>query len=188
MDYKNVIALFFLCFLCCTALAQQRQLIVLKNEDVIARYQEGDIIYFARAQDKEILVQKILDMNDTLLMMNQDSVAYFRIKKLDLRGRKKNTYAQKFGRYMILGGVLLPAIELLNTGVFQDGDKDASVSPAILATSSALIGGGLLLVLIKKPYFKPGRKYRLMIVDKRSPFYKDRPLRDGYQSPYIPNN
>lgn len=187
MDYKNVIALFFLCFACSVASAQ-RQLIVLKGEDVIARYQEGDIIYFARAQDKEILVQKILDMNDTLLMMNQDSVAYFRIKKLDLKGRKKNTYVQKFGRYMILGGVLLPAIELLNTGVFQDGDKDASVSPAVLATSGVLVGGGLLMVLIKKPYFKPGRKYRLMIIDKRSPFYKDRPVRDGYQSPYIPNN
>src|SRR5690348_11152427 len=77
---------FILLLLICGSTAfAQRQLVVLKNEEVLARYQVGDVIHFARQQDKEILIQRILDMNDTLLMMNFDSVAYYRIKKLDIR-------------------------------------------------------------------------------------------------------
>src|SRR5688572_29131681 len=107
MDFKNVIG-FIIFFVLGTSALAQRQFIVLKNEEVLARYQKGDIIKFMRAQDKEIQVQRILDMNDTLLMMNLDSVAYYRIQKLDIRERKPNNYAQKFGRYMILAGAMLP--------------------------------------------------------------------------------
>jgi hypothetical protein len=187
MDSKNLILLFLFCTVYSVAVSQ-RQLVVLKNEEVLARYQVGDVIHFARAQDKEILIQRILDMNDTLLMMNFDSVTYYRIKKLDIRGRKANTYAQKFGRYMIIAGVMLPLIELLNTGVFQDEDQKASISPGVAVASGVLIGGGAIMAFTKKPYFKPGRKHRLMIVDNRSPFYKAKPVSEGYVSPLIPRN
>ena len=175
-----------LCILSSTAVGQQRQLIVLKNEEVLARYQNGDVIHFARAQDKEILVQRILDLNDTLLMMNFDSVVYYRIKKLDIRGRKQTSYAQKLGAYMIFAGVVLPLAELLNTGVIQNDEP--SVSAGVWAASATLLAAGSALVFIKKPYFKPGRKYRLMIVDNRSPFYKVKPTAEGFVSPYIPKN
>ena len=187
MDCKNVI-LFFAVLLCSVAAFSQRQLIVLKNEEVLGRYQKGDVIHFTYATDKEIQIQRILDLNDTLLMMNFDSVAYYRITKLDLRERKGNTFVQKLGRYMMVAGVLLPLIELLNTGVFQDENREASVSPGVLVTSGVLVGGGALLAFIKKPYFKPGRKFRLIIVDERSPFYLEKPVSEGYVSPYIPKN
>lgn len=187
MDYKNVI-LFFLALFCSGAAYSQRQLIVLKHEEVLARYQKGDVIHFARATDKEIQIQRILDLNDTLLMMNFDSVAYYRIVKLDLRERKENTFAQKLGPYMMVAGAVLPLIELLNTGVFQDENREASVSPGVWVASGVLVGGGAMLAFIKKPYFKPGRKFRLMIVDERSPFYVEKPGSEGYVSPYIPKN
>ncbi|HEU5290803.1 MAG TPA: hypothetical protein VFU05_09190 [Cyclobacteriaceae bacterium] len=188
MDFKNVIFTFLLCSLCSVAFSQQRQLIVLKNEDVLARYQVGDVIHFAREKDKEIQIQRILDMNDTLLMMNFDSVNYYHIKKLDIRARKSNTFVQKLGRYMIVAGVLLPAIELLNTGVFQDENQEAHVSQEVLVVSGVLVGAGAIMAFTKKPYFKPGRKNHLMIVDKRSPFYKAKPIAEGYLSPYLPRN
>lgn len=187
MDCKNVI-LCLVVLLCSGVAHSQRQLIVLKNEEILARYQKGDVIHFARSTDKEIQIQRILDLNDTLLMMNFDSVAYYRITKLDIRARKENTFAQKLGRYMMVAGVLLPLIELLNTGVFQDEDPHASVSPGVWVTSGVLVGGGAMLAFIKKPYFKPGRKYRLIIVDERSPFYQEKPVSAGYVSPYIPKN
>lgn len=185
MDGKNVIVLLLLCLGSHIAASQQRQLIVLKNEEVLARYQEGDVIHFARANDKEILVQRILDMNDTLLMMNSDSVAYFRIKKLDIRGRKKSTFLQKIGGGLIVAGLGLPIVEVINTGLVQD--EGVSVSKGVTVTSLALIGAGAAFIFIRKPYFKPGRKYHLLIVDKRSPFYKAKPKQEGYVSPYIPN-
>ena len=187
MDCKNVILLLLFCTVYSVAVSQ-RQLIVLKNEEVLARYQVGDVIHFAREGDKEILVQRILDLNDTLIMMNFDSVTYYRIKKLDIRARKANTFAQKFGRFMIIGGVMLPMIELLNTGVFQDESQGAHISPEVLTVSAVMIGGGAILAFTKKPYFKPGRKNHLMIVDKRSPFYKAKRTSEGYISPLIPNN
>ncbi len=185
MDCKNVILFILFCTVYNVA-PGQRQLIVLKNEEVLARYQKGDVIHFSRQQDKEILVQRILDLNDTLLMMNFDSVVYYRITKLDIRARKSATYAQKLGAYMMAAGVLLPLAELLNTGVIQNDEP--SVSSGVAVTSTVLVGGGAALYFIKKPYFKPGRKYRLIIVDNRSPFYKEKPQADGYISPYIPKN
>ena len=171
MDCKNVVLVLLLLLLGCHATAQ-RQLIVLKNEEVLARYNKGDIIRFMRPKDKEIQIQRILDLNDTLLMMNFDSVAYYRIKKLDIRAQKKITYAQKLGRYMIMAGALLPIIELLNTGVFSDTEQEATVSNGLWVASGVLVGGGALLAFIKKPYLKPGRKIHMMIVDNRSPFYR----------------
>jgi hypothetical protein len=172
-----------ICLTGSTAVAQH-QLIVLKNEDVLARYQKGDVIHFAREQDKEILIQRILDMNDTLLMMNFDTVAYYRITKLDIRGRKQATFLQRLGAYMMVAGVILPIAELINTGWVQN--EGASISSGVAVTSVVLVGGGAALYFIKKPYFKPGRKHHLMIVDRRSPFYKEKPASDGYVSPYIP--
>lgn len=186
MDNKNVI-LFLLYFLASLGVAaQQRQLVVLKNETVLARYKVGDVISFAREGDKKILEQKILDLNDTLIMMNLDSVAYFRIKKLDIRGRKASTFGQRLGVYMIAAGVILPIAELINTGWVQD-DKDASINEGVAIASGVLLVGGAALVLIKKPYFKPGRKHRILIVKQGSAFYKSSaPAKSVY--PYLPKN
>jgi hypothetical protein len=184
MDGKNVIVPLLLCIFCQVAVSQQRQLIVLKNEQVLARYQEGDAIHFARAKDKEILVQRILDLNDTLIMMNSDTVAYYRIKKMDIRARKKSTYLQKLGSVMMITGAVLPLADIINTGLVQH--DNVSISSGIGTASLTLLATGAAFAFIKKPYFKPGRKYHLLIVDKRSPFYKVKPMPEGYISPYIP--
>ena len=184
MDGKNVIVLLLLCLISQTAIGQSRQLIVLKNEQILARYQAGDIIYFAGANHKEIQVQRILDFNDTLIMMSEDSIVYYKIKKLDLRERKKTTFLQKLGATMMLAGVVLPAAEIVNTGLVQK--DDVSISRGVTTTSFTLLAVGSAFSFIKKPYFKPGRKYRLLIVDKRSPFYKQKPVPEGYESPYLP--
>lgn len=175
MDNKNVILLFFL-LTCFCAHAQQRQVVILKNERVLARYQVGDVLPFAREQDKTIQLQKILALNDTLIMMNLDSVTYYQIKKLDIRGRRDRTFAEKLGAYMMLAGVVLPAADLLNTTVIRK--QDASIDKGVAVTAGALFAGGALLFFIKKPYFKPGRKNRILIVDQDSPFYKTKPVAD----------
>ncbi len=182
---RQFILITLLCTLSTTAVAQ-RQLVVLKNEEVLARYQKGDVIHFAREHDKEILIQRILDLNDTLLMMNFDSVVYYRIKKLDIKGKQQTSYTRRLGSMMIVAGVVLPLAELFNTGVIQNDEP--SVSSGVWAASATLIAAGSALAFINKPYFKPGRKYRLIIVDKRSPFYKEKPQAEGYVSPYIPSN
>lgn len=185
MDNKNVILVLFFLVISVGATAQQRQIVVLKNETVLARYKVGDVISFAREGDKEILEEKILDLNDTLIMMNLDSVSYFRIQKLDIRRRKKSTFAQRLGVKLIAAGVVLPLAELINTGWIQD-DKDASISQGVGIASVALVTTGAALVFIKKPYFKPGRKHRILIVKKGSVFYEDVKVRSS--NPYLPRN
>jgi hypothetical protein len=182
MDSKNVILLSLL-FISGVAFGQ-RQLIVLKDQTVLARYQKGDVIRFARAQDKEILIQRILDLNDTLIMMNFDSVTYYRIQKLDINGKQRNKFSVRMGGTLILAGALLPLMDVFNSTVIQD-DK-ASLSKGIIITSGALLGTGAALLLIKKPYFKPGRRNRLMIIDNRSPFYKEKLQPVNTESFYVP--
>lgn len=172
MDSKNVVIAFVFVAFSASVFAQQRQLIVLKNEQVLARYQKGDVIKFMRAQDKEIQIQRILDLNDTLLMMNFDSVAYYRIKKLDIKEKQGSKFSTRLGGYLMAAGILLPLADLFNTTVIQD--EEASVSEGVWITSAAMVATGAALVFIKSPYFKPGRKHHLMIVDERSPFFKER--------------
>jgi hypothetical protein len=174
MDSKNVIITFILVALCATGLAQQRQLIALKDEDVLARYQKGDIIKFMRAHDKELQIQRILDLNDTLIMMNFDSVNYYQIEKLDIKAKQGSKFSERIGSSLIIAGLVLPLADLFNTTVIQD--QEASVSEGVWITSAAMVGTGAALVFIKKPYFKPGRHYHLIIVDERSPFYKARTI------------
>jgi hypothetical protein len=185
MDNKNVILVLFFLLLGFCAYAQPRQVVVLKNETVLARYKVGDVISFAREGDKKILEEKILDLNDTLIMMNLDSVSYFHIKKLDIRGRKPSTFGQRLGAYMIAAGVILPIADLINTSVVQD--QGASIDDGVAIASGVLLVGGAALVLIKKPYFKPGRQNRILIVKKGSTFYKD-PAPAKPVNPYMPRN
>lgn len=184
MANKSVILLLVFSAVSLCAAAQQRQLVILKNETVLARYQVGDVLHFFREGDEKVQVQKILDLNDTLIMMNLDSVAYYRITKLDIRGRKSSTFGQRLGATMMVAGLVLPAAELINTGLIQK--QGASISSGVGITSGVLVGAGAALVFIKKPYFKPGRKHRMFIVDKRSPFYHVKSFTTGYSPPYMP--
>jgi hypothetical protein len=185
MVNKNVILTASLLLFSSVVIAQQ-QFIILKDQTVIARFQKGDVIHFARATDKEILVQRILDLNDTLLMMNQDTVPYYRIQKMDIQNRHQNQFLKVLGFGLLAAGILLPGIDYFNASVIQDQDR--SVSNGVMVTSSLMVGTGAVLLLIKKKYFKPGRRNRMMIIDKRSPFYRERSFNEGFESPYIPKN
>ncbi|MBL7832990.1 MAG: hypothetical protein JNK18_03510 [Cyclobacteriaceae bacterium] len=176
MDNKNVILILVLFVASLGASAQQRQVIVLKKERVLARYQVGDVLAFARTGEKNIQLQKILALNDTSIMMNLDTVAYYRISKLDIRGRRKSTFAERLGAYMMVAGVVLPLADLINTTAVQK--EDASIDQGVGVTSVALFSGGALLFFSKSKYFKPGRTRRIMIVEKGSPFYKVKPSAD----------
>lgn len=185
MVNKNVILTASFLFISSVGFSQ-RQFIVLKDQTVIARYQKGDIIHFACAQDKEILVQRILDLNDTLLMMNEDTVAYYRINKLDVGGRQQNRFLKGLGFGLLAAGILLPGIDYFNSSVVQDQDR--SVNGGVVLSSGAMVGTGIALILIKKQYFKPGRKNRIMIIDQRSPFYHEKAVHQGFESPYLNKN
>lgn len=60
MDNKNVILILVLFVASLGASAQQRQVIVLKKERVLARYQVGDVLAFARAGEKTSNSKKFL--------------------------------------------------------------------------------------------------------------------------------
>jgi hypothetical protein len=185
MVNKNVILTASLLFFSSVVIAQ-RQFIILKDQTVIARFQKGDIIHFARAKDKEILVQRILDLNDTLLMMNQDTIAYYRIQRMDIEGRQQNKFLKGLGLGLLAAGILLPGIDYFNSSVIQDQDR--SVNNGVVVTSGVMVGTGVALLLIKKQYFKPGRRNRMMIIDKRSPFYREKSFKENFESPFIPKN
>jgi hypothetical protein len=185
MGNKNVILTASLLFVSSVVIAQ-RQFIILKDQTVIARYQKGDVIRFARSTDKGILVQRILDLNDSVLMMNQDTLAYYRIQKMDIDGRHQNRFLKGLGFGLLAAGILLPGIDYFNSTVVQDQSK--SVNDGLLITSAGLIGTGAALMLIKKKYFKPGRRNRMMIIDKRSPFYREKSFNESFESPFIPKN
>jgi hypothetical protein len=175
MDNKNVILILFVLAASVCANAQ-RQIVVLKKERVLARYQVGDVLAFARVGDKKIQLQKILALNDTSIMMNLDTVAYYRIKKLDIRGKRQSTFSERLGAYMMIAGVVFPLADLINTTAVQK--EDASIDNGVAITSVALFSGGALLFFGKSKYFKPARMRRILIVEKDSPFYKVKPVAD----------
>lgn len=178
-------AILFLTFFIQTILQAQNQLVLIKNDEVVIRFREGDDITYKRKGADHKINGFIVDINDSTIITSNDTVATHQIERLMFT---KGNFMNVVGTLLVAGGSLLFVIDQFNTLVVN-GEKpslDSNVS-RITLTSLAV---GLPMMLIKKKSHRVGFRQRLKIVDKNSTFYyseaRFRPK--GFQSPHIPRN
>ena len=171
------VALFF-SFQFCFA---QKQLVLLKRENVVLRLYPGDEIILKLKNSKRVLTSYVNNIADTAVVIHLDTIPFHKIDRIYFRQSK---FYNVIGGVLVIGGAGLFLIDQFNSIVVQ-GEKPR-IDGWVTDISVPSIAVGLPLMLIKKKSQRIGYKYRLLMVQKGSPFF--RPDARGFDSPYIPNN
>lgn len=169
-----------LVLVCATSFATvaQKQLILMKRENVLLRLYPGDEIVFKLKNNSRIWRTYVNNLSDTSVVTHRDTIPFHRIERLYFQQEK---FHNRLGGYLIAGAIALFAIDQINYSVIQG--NEFTVDSGI---SKACIGGilvGVPLVLAKRKYQKIDYRYRLFTAKKGSPFYL--PSRTIGASPYL---
>ncbi|MBT1702140.1 hypothetical protein [Chryseosolibacter indicus] len=158
----------------------QKQLVLLRKQDVILRLYPGDEIVFRVKGSKIKRTSYVNNLSDTSVVTHRDTIPFHRIEKLYFKQTRRYNI---IGGALVFGGAALFLIDQLNYTVIQG--NDASIDSGVSAASLSAIAVGLPMLLIRKKSQKINYKYRLRMVQKGSIFYQ--PDTRGYISPYIDN-
>jgi hypothetical protein len=157
----------------CLVSEAQKQVVVMKKDRVIQRYNQGDFIRYSISKPKNFKYDQIVELTDTTIITRNDTIPYYKVKLIDTQGELQSGITlRKIGYFSITAGVILPLADLINVELVQDQESSYSLDRGVGITSAALITTGAALLLIKKPYLKLQFKNRLMIVRQDSPLYK----------------
>jgi hypothetical protein len=145
----------------------QKQLLVLKQENVLLRLYPGDEFVYKLKGSKTIVTTYINNLSDTAVVTHRDTVAFHRIDKVYFRQRR---FYNTVGTALVILGAGLFIIDQINVVLVngQSPDLDSNVS----AISISSVAVGLPMMLFKQKSRKVGYRTRLMMVDKGSGFYK----------------
>lgn len=161
----------------------QRQLVLIKNDEVQVRYREGDDIAYKRKSGMKFK-GFIVEINDTTIITSNDTVATHQIEKLYFT---KGNFMNVAGTFLVIAGAGILILDQFNT-VVVDGESP-SMDSNVARISLTSLAIGLPMMLIKKKSHRVGFKQRLRIVNRESPFYySPSRYKFGFRSPHIPGN
>ena len=145
----------------------QKQLIVLKNENVLLRLYPGDELAYKLKDGKRKITTYVNNLSDTAVVTHRDTVLFHRIERIYFERRKLyNT----IGSALVTFGAGLFLIDQFNV-VVVNGDPP-SLDHGVSAISLSSLAVGLPMMLIKKKSQRLKYRTRLMMVDKGSGFYR----------------
>lgn len=156
----------------------QKQLILLKNENVLLRLFPGDEIIFKLKGSKSVKTTYINNLSDTAVVTHRDTVPFHTIERLYFHQPK---FYNKIGAALVILGSGLFLIDQINV-VLVNG-QSPSLDNWVSTVSLTSLAAGLPLMLIKKKSQKLKYGYRILVVDKSSVFY--RPDTREYILPYV---
>ncbi len=149
-----------------TALCQ-KQLVLLKRENVLLRLYPGDEFIYRLKGSNTVRTTYVNNLSDTAVVTHRDTVAFHRIDRIYFRQHK---FYNTVGTALVIFGGGLFVIDQLNTGVIQG--QRLSLDDGVTALSAATVAAGLPMMLIRKKSQKIGFRTRLMTVDKGSAFFR----------------
>lgn len=163
--YRQFILLAFL-ILAGSVAYGQKQLVFLKKEKVILRLNPGDEFIFSLKGSKGIQRSYINNLFDTAALVHKTIIPFQKIDKIYFT---QQGLVNLMGRFLVVAGVGYFVIDQINVMVVN-GDE-ASLDDNVTTASVAMVAAGLPMMLIKKKSQRIGGRYRLLTVQKGSPFY-----------------
>ena len=143
-----------------TQASAQKQLVLIKGNNVIARFSEGDKIRFKRKDTDYVFNGVITGISREYFKLGEEDTTYLdQIKMVDLR--KVPTLGFKIadmGSKFIAAGVLLLFIDGLNS---SNGN---AISASTVAVSATFVAAGTYMMFFNNNYFKPGRKRKVIVM------------------------
>ncbi len=158
----------------------QKQLVLLKGQKILLRLTPGDEVIFSLKGSKTKRISYVNNLYDTALVAHKDVIPLHRIDRLYF---DQSNFRNVVGGLLVLGGVGYLAIDQVNLVLVND--QPASLDERVWVPSAMMIGVGLPMLLIRKKSQRIGGRYRLLVVDRGSPFYQ--PERKSVNSLYFPS-
>jgi len=163
---KISLIIFFVWTSTASAMAQ-KQLILLKRENMVVRFTEGEYLR-CKLKNKEKKEGKILELTDTHIITSNDTLSIASIEALNMKGKRKVNVTRGIGGLLFVGGLGYFAIDQINR-LIVEGAGDFDEKGAVISLSMAATGAAILF--IKRPY-KKVYGHTLKTIDYTSRFYK----------------
>lgn len=144
----------------------QKQLLLVRGEKVMARFNAGDEFVISLKGNKAKMKSYVNNLFDTAVLVHRTLVPLHKIDKIYF---KRSGLVNLIGKFLVAGGVGYFLIDQFNV-IVVDGNK-ASLDDNVTAVSATMVAVGLPMLLIKKTSHRIGRRIKVMVVDERSPFY-----------------
>lgn len=162
----TLISLSFVLFLSGSVFGQ-KQLVVLKRENVLLRLYPGDEFVYRLKGEKIVRTTYVNNIFPTAVLTHRDTVPFNAIDRVYFRQRKLyNT----LGGALVIFGAGLFIIDQLNVTVVNGNKPSLDDDVTTLSVSSLAVG--LPLMLIKKKSQRIRYPTRLMLIDRNSGFYR----------------
>jgi len=144
----------------------QRRLVVLRYNDVVARFAPGETFAFKYKGDREKITTIITGFSDTEIYTYADTVSVFEVGTIYFR---QHALHHTIGKALLIAGAGGFLIDQFNNLVFY-GNKPSLDGEVNRASLTAVIAG-LPLTQIKKKSQKMDYKFRPLIVSEDSHLY-----------------
>jgi|GEM_PF-993731 hypothetical protein len=162
----TLISLSFVLFLSGSVFGQ-KQLVVLKRENVLLRLYPGDEFVYRLKGEKIVRTTYVNNIFPTAVLTHRDTVPFNAIDRVYFRQRKLyNT----LGGALVIFGAGLFIVDQLNVTVVNGNKPSLDDDVTTLSVSSLAVG--LPLMLIKKKSQRIRYPTRLMLIDRNSGFYR----------------
>jgi hypothetical protein len=145
----------------------QKQLVVLKSEDVKLRLYPGDEIIVRLKGSKNVRRSYVNNLLDYAVVLHKDTVPLTSIERIYFR---QHSLLNTIGTLCVFGGAAFLIIDQVNNSLIQG--NEFSIDSQFTKTTLIVMAVGLPLMLFKKKYAKIGHKNRLMVVSKGSGFWR----------------
>lgn len=145
----------------------QKQLVLLKKEDVLLRLYPGDEFIYRLKGDKTKRTTYVNNISDTAVITHRDTVPFHRIERIYFPQKR---FYNTVGRALVIFGAGLFLIDQFNVVVVNGNSPNLDSRTSTLSLVS--LGAGLPLMLLKSKSQRLRRGVRFMMADKSSPFYR----------------
>ncbi|MEK6481376.1 hypothetical protein WJR50_27790 [Catalinimonas sp. 4WD22] len=178
--YPLKLCLLFLSFLLLSHISYgQRQLVVLKYNEVVARFNPGQAFSFKYKGNSEKVSTYIRDISDSAIITYDDTLSIYEIDRIYFR---QHAFHQTLGAALVIVGVGRFVVDQINN-LAVHGNKP-SLDSEVNQFSISTITVGLPLLLIRKKSQKMLYKYKAIIVENDSYLYAS-PNTELYPSSYL---
>ena len=140
-------------FFLCVDLFAQPTLALFKKDNIITRYEEGEVIRFKKKGDAEFSKGYIQGIHPGFIIVADDTLFVYDIERIDIRKKSlANFKVSSIGKGLIIAGFTLFAIDIINQTLVID--KTYSMDESVLRAGLILIGTGGFMQVVNNDYFK----------------------------------
>lgn len=144
----------------------QKQLVVLKRGEVVFRYVPGDDFVVRLKGEPGMISSYVNNLSDTAVVIHSDTIPFHLIDRLYF---PQHSLLNTVGAFLTIGGAGIFIIDQFNEVVVHGNEPSFDERVNRITVSSLVVG--LPMFLIRKKSQRIGYKYRLLMVEKDSPFY-----------------